>query len=166
MDIHKMLDILHKAQETYGYANQVTVAAEECLELALILQKYPRYPTHTDFCEALDKDKGVTMRERVVEEAADVVICLNHLYTMFNVTPEEVERYMDEKLERLQRWLNAEDKTMYQTTVDRDFHKETVELLASVDVERKPVPVNCDACKDGKFFGGCSECRYRKGQVK
>jgi hypothetical protein len=112
-----MYKILAKAQETYGYPNQVMVAVEELMELGQVLSKYPRYNTHTDFCEAVYH--GENLREKVIEESADVVICLHHLYMMFNIQPGEQERYIDAKLKRLDRWLN-ESTSMQQTTIDRD----------------------------------------------
>lgn len=120
MTKHEMLKTLHKAQETYGYANQITVVAEECMELALVLQKYPRFPDHSTASENL--------RAKVVEEVADVIICLNHLFTMFGISDSELEDQMDSKLQRLKRWLEASN-SMYQTVIDR-------ELVTIVDSER------------------------------
>lgn len=120
MDQHRMYNLLHKAQETYGYAQQVNVAAEECLELALACLKYARYPDHTTFCES--EYKGRNLRDMIIEETADVVIILHHLYTMFNIQPDEQQAWIDAKLDRLQRWLEENNPDMYKTTVDRDVN--------------------------------------------
>lgn len=111
MNVHQMTNLLLKAQENYGYANQVTVATEELCELAQVLCKYPRYPDHDTASEKL--------RPKIVEEVADVVICLQHLYLIFNITDEELNVAMDGKLDRLQRWLATNDD-FYQTTLDRE----------------------------------------------
>lgn len=111
MDVHKMTKILNRAQDTYGYANQVTVATEELCELAMVLCKYPRYPDHDTASEAI--------RSKVVEEIADVVICLQHLYLIFNIEPQEIDDAMEVKLLRLERWLNT-SPDFYQTTIDRE----------------------------------------------
>lgn len=111
MDIKNMTDLLVRAQETYGYSNQVTVATEELLELGAVLCKYPRYPDHT----TADKQ----LRGDIVDEIADVVICLQHLYIMFNITEAEISDRMDKKLKRLERWLDSSSDA-YQTTVDRE----------------------------------------------
>jgi NTP pyrophosphatase (non-canonical NTP hydrolase) len=111
MDAHKMIKLLTRAQDIYGYANQVTVATEELCELAQVLCKYPRYPDHQTASGAI--------RPKVVEEIADVIICLQHLYLIFNIESDELDRVMDAKLERLQRWLDASDD-FYQSTIDRE----------------------------------------------
>lgn len=111
MNVHEMTKLLNKAQDTYGYANQVTVATEELCELAQVLCKYPRYPDHDTASEKL--------RPKIVEEVADVVICLQHLYLIFNITAEEINPMIDSKLARLARWLDTNDD-FYQTTLDRE----------------------------------------------
>lgn len=108
---HQMNGILHRAQNTYGYANQVTVASEELAELICVLSKYPRFPDHDS---ASDK-----LREKIVEEIGDVVICLHHLYMMFNIADVEIEATMEKKLLRLARWLDKSDDQLI-TTTDRE----------------------------------------------
>lgn len=114
MDFHKMYSILQKAQDTYGYSNQMSVVAEECCELAKECNKYVRYPDHTT---ASDK-----LRAKILEETADMVICLNHLYMMFGITPLEQEAVIWAKLERLERWINT-TPSFYNTTIDREVKK-------------------------------------------
>jgi uncharacterized protein YabN with tetrapyrrole methylase and pyrophosphatase domain len=111
MNLHQMMKILAKAQNTYGYANQVTVAVEELSELSAILCKYIRYPDHTTACKEI--------RKYIAEEVADVVICLNHLFMMFNIDEEELLELMDKKLIRLNKWLSKSDSP-YETTKDRE----------------------------------------------
>lgn len=107
-EIHKLLQT---AQETYGYANQVVVAIEELCELGAVLSKYPRYDFHNDALEAL--------RDKVVEETADVVIMLRHIQMIFGIQPDELDRMMDKKLHRLKRWMESDDKSFQHTTEDR-----------------------------------------------
>lgn len=114
MDVHKMYNILNQAQETYGYANQMSVVAEECCELAKECNKYARYPNHTVASQEL--------REKILEESADMVICLHHIYMMFNIQPEEQERVINSKLDRLKRWLD-ESPDFYNTTVNRELRE-------------------------------------------
>jgi NTP pyrophosphatase (non-canonical NTP hydrolase) len=110
----KMRHILLKAQQQYGFANQVTVVTEELCELASVLAKYPRYPSH----EVASFD----IRDKVVEEVGDVMICLEHLKLIFNISEPELDRAMEVKIERLERWINS-GKGLYQTTVDREVRK-------------------------------------------
>lgn len=107
-EIHKLLQT---AQETYGYANQVVVAIEELCELGAVLSKYPRYDFHDDALEAL--------RDKVVEETADVIIMMRHIQMIFGIQPDELEDMMDKKLNRLKRWLENDDKSFQHTTEDR-----------------------------------------------
>ena len=107
-EIHKLLQT---AQETYGYANQVTVAVEELCELGAVLSKYPRYDFHDDALKAL--------RDKVVEETADVCIMLRHVQMIFGIQPDELEDMMDKKLHRLKRWMESDDKSFEHTTKDR-----------------------------------------------
>lgn len=131
MNVHQTTNLLHRAQNAYGYANQVTVATEELCELGAVLSKYPRYPDHDTASEKL--------RPRIVEEIADVVICLQHLYMIFGITEEELQAQMDVKLNRLARWLDTTDD-FYQTTVDRAVKPTHIE------------PCNCALCNG---YGGC-----------
>ena len=107
--------LLKRAQDTYGYRNQVSVAIEECCELGQILSKYVRYPSHLEASEKL--------RDQIIEEVADVTVCMIHLRTIFKIQPEELLSAMDIKLERLERWLDSSND-MYQTTIDRGLSKD------------------------------------------
>lgn len=104
-------EVLRRAQEVYGFSNQVSVSAEECCELAMVLLKYVRYPDHKVACSKL--------REKIVEEYGDVKICMRHLEMMFEITPEEVDVVIGKKIDRLERWLDSSN-SMYQTTIDRE----------------------------------------------
>ena len=111
MKEHERHNVLLDAQETYGYANQITVACEELCELGAVLNKYPRYNFHDDAVEAL--------RDKVLEETADVIIGIRHVQMIFGIQPDELERMMDRKLSRLKRWLENDDKSFQHTTEDR-----------------------------------------------
>lgn len=111
MDMHRMYKTLQKAQDTYGYKNQMSVVAEECCELAKECNKYVRYPDHDTASHHI--------RDKILEETADMVICLHHLYMMFDITEEEQNSVINKKLDRLERWLNSSDD-MYETVLDRE----------------------------------------------
>jgi NTP pyrophosphatase (non-canonical NTP hydrolase) len=106
-----MVALLERAQKDFGFANQITVATEELCELAAVLSKYPRYPNHELASDAI--------RTKVVEEVADVMICLIHISGIFKLEEDEVEDAMEAKLVRLERWLDS-GKGFHQTTVDRE----------------------------------------------
>lgn len=111
MKENEMHRLLETAQATYGYANQVVVAIEELCELGAVLSKYPRYDLHDDAVIAL--------RDKVLEEVADVIIMSRHVQMIFNIQPTELEDMMDKKLNRLRRWLENENTSFQHTTEDR-----------------------------------------------
>ena len=145
MTEHEIHRLLETAQANYGYANQVVVAIEELCELGAVLSKYPRYDLHDDAVEAL--------REKVLEETADVIIVLRHIQMIFGLQPTEVEDMMDKKLNRLKRWLESEDKSFHHTTEDRaiaDPPRDCTECYYWEHVDE----LNPDTCKT---------CRQRRG---
>lgn len=107
-EIHRLLET---AQANYGYGNQIAVAMEELSELGAILPKYLRYDFHDDAVAAL--------KDKVLEETADVVIVLRHIQMIFGIQPNELDDMMDKKLNRLKRWLESDDKSFHHTTEDR-----------------------------------------------
>ena len=107
----EIYDLLETAQANYGYANQVVVAIEELCELGAVLSKYPRYDFHDDALAAL--------RDKVLEETADVIIMMRHIQMIFNIQPDELCDMMDKKHNRLKRWLANADKSFQHTTEDR-----------------------------------------------
>lgn len=107
--------VLSVARSTYGETGQILVALEELCELAAVCAKYPRYD---------DKDKArQELHEKAVDEVADVLIVLDHIVSIFRITPEEVQSRAARKIERLHRWLCASDR-MEQTTVDREVKQD------------------------------------------
>lgn len=101
---------LKKARETYGNTAQMLVAAEECCELAAVCTKFPRY-------ETTEKAKS-ELREKAIDEVADVLIILDHVCSVFDLSELEVRTRISGKIARLRGWLDKSD-SMEQTTVDR-----------------------------------------------
>jgi len=90
-------EILYKVIDAYGKDHQIDIAIEEMSELTKALLKDRRYHT-----EQTKKD--------VTEEMADVFICLEQLTIMYQNMC-SVEQIQKEKLSRLERRLNDEQKT-------------------------------------------------------
>ena len=103
----KQLDTLAQARKIYGGKNQVTVAAEECCELAKELLKAIRYE---DFSEAV-----VHTKKDVLAEVADVLIVLDHILKLYNITASDLQPQIEYKLNRLQQWLNDSNSIEYTT---------------------------------------------------
>lgn len=110
--IIKIQKILKTARETYGDNNQILVAIEELNELACVLAKYPRYDTK--------EEATAELREKVIDEFADVSIILDHVQNIFGITDEELMERILKKVSRLERWLSHSD-SMEETTKDREI---------------------------------------------
>lgn len=95
----KQHNILQAARETYGANSQISVAIGELNELAAALSKFSRYDTTQAACEAL--------YPKVVEEVADVIVCLHHIAALFDIQPKHVKRDISQKLRRLDFWLKT-----------------------------------------------------------
>lgn len=112
------LQTLKDARDNYGFKNQILVAVEELNELACILTKYPRYDTHD---KAIDK-----LRDKVIDEYADVIIILRHVHSIFDLMNSEVQDRVSQKVERLRRWMQ-DNPSFEHTTVDRDVPGATLQ---------------------------------------
>lgn len=102
--------LLKQARETYGDFTQILVTIEELNELSCVLAKFPRYENKEKAIEAL--------QSKVLDEYADVMIVLNHVSQIFELSDVMVERHIEAKLERLKRWLET-NNSFEQTTRDR-----------------------------------------------
>lgn len=151
-DQESMLKLLKRAQDTYGNANQMSVVTEECCELGQVSAKYSRYPDHKSFCESMYK--GKTLREHIIEEVGDVIVCLNHLMGMFEITNEELDATINPKLERLEGWLDASN-SMYQTTIDREVN--TTRIFVDKKY-RKPKVVKSCKHQGTPYEEECARC--------
>lgn len=91
----EMNKITEKAIAYNGTVFQSMVAMEECAELVQAISKCIRSP-----------EEGA--RENLVEEMADVLICLGQLKSIYQVSDEELREWTECKLERLERRLSYE----------------------------------------------------------
>lgn len=84
-----------------GKEKKLRIAQEECAELIQAISKYLREPDCTGNQAA------------VLEEIADVCICINYIAMAMNFTPSDVNRAIDVKIERerkrLEELKNVED---------------------------------------------------------
>lgn len=109
-------ELLKKARDTYGSRTQVTIAAEECSELTKELLKYLRFE---------EPETGVEKtRKSVISETADVLIIMDHIFNIFEISSWELIDQIDLKLKRLKKWLDNSNSIEY-TTKDRSFDDET-----------------------------------------
>jgi len=103
-------EVLKKARDTYGDTTQILVSVEELNELSCVCAKFPRYE---------DADRARTeLHNKAVDEVADVLIVLDHIINIFDLTPVDIGERVEAKVARMKRWLNA-STSQSQTMVDR-----------------------------------------------
>ena len=87
--------IFKKAIETYGEREQSAMVMEECGELIRAVNKMHREPTAVHRCDLLS-------------EIADVLVMIDQLLIMYNLSINNVERARKNKVERLRRRLDPD----------------------------------------------------------
>lgn len=102
---------LQKARITYGDINQILVSIEELAELICAVVKFPRY-TNKDEARA-------RLHDKVLDEVADVMVILDHVKNIFQLSDESIDDRINAKTERLHRWLEN-SSSMQETITDRD----------------------------------------------
>lgn len=88
----------------YGNDAQTTVCMEECAELIQAISKLKRYNPE-------DQDNKVSRNELIenlYEEMADVQICFNLLFEIYDLKPSDLRRMIDHKVWRMKRKLEAQ----------------------------------------------------------
>ena len=103
--------VLKKARDTYGDTTQILVSVEELNELSCVCAKFPRYE---DPARARKE-----LHNKAVDEVADVLIVLDHIINIFDLTPVDIGERVEAKVARMERWLNA-STSQSQTMVDRE----------------------------------------------
>lgn len=73
------------------------VTTEECAEFIQAISKGIRYPDDTSY------------RKNIVEEMADVLICIEQIKDIYCITEEEIDSWQDIKQTRQLRSLGIED---------------------------------------------------------
>lgn len=135
MTAEEQIKVLETARKVYGNKNQILVCIEELNELACVLAKFPRYE---DEGEAREK-----LMDKALDEVADVLIILEHVQKIFELTEEDIADRMLKKIERLDRWLKS-STSMQRTLEDRAVGK-TGSCL-SCDNWENPEANMCGSC--------------------
>lgn len=79
--------VIEKAIDTYGWELQTIVAIEEMSELTKELTKYLR---------------GIGVRKHLIEEVADVIICLEEILKIYKLDDKEINLAIEQKIKRLE----------------------------------------------------------------
>lgn len=96
-------EVLKRARDTYGFHKQVSVVSEELSELAIVCDKYQRYDSDSEAIQAL--------YSKAVEETADVLVVLHHLFEIFQMQPADLAYWAMLKVDRLERWMNNSNRS-------------------------------------------------------
>lgn len=90
MSNQKITDIYKQAIDTYGVRAQKLMAIEEMSELTKEICK--------DF-------RGKLNREHLIEEIVDVIITIDQLMMMYEISGDEIQQMRERKMERLKERL-------------------------------------------------------------
>lgn len=116
----KHRNLLQKARDTYGDTTQILISVEELNELSCVCAKFPRFE---------DPDRArKELHSKAIDEVADVLIVLDHIINIFDLTPVEIGERIEAKIGRMERWLNK-SSSQAQTMVDRKIELNTQECL-------------------------------------
>lgn len=135
-------EVTARARRTYGYKKQMSVAAEELDELAILCNKYQRYDHHEDAIKDL--------YDKVASEVADVLIVLDHLIEAFGLTEEDLQEEVNGKVLRLSSWMDN-SKSLQVSTVMREIPKPKVSCQSAK-------PSSCDGCLYIDLPGNVGPC--------
>lgn len=87
-------NVVKKSIEHYGDDLQTTVCMEECLELIQAISKMKR---------------GKDNRENLIEEMADVMICMDILKQVYGISDREIQIYVCQKHSRCDERMNSDE---------------------------------------------------------
>lgn len=85
------IEVLEKALKKYGKKSQMMICAEECSELIQAITKRIRYY----------KSETINTRENLIEEIADVIICIEYLKMIDDIDQSEIDLYISSKIKQL-----------------------------------------------------------------
>lgn len=86
--------IIADSIQHYGKNNQSTVCMEECAELIQAISKAKR---------------GKINRDNIIEEIADVLICIEMLKQMYMISDEKINKWIEKKQAREEGRINQHE---------------------------------------------------------
>ena len=82
-------DLYERNIQYHGIEQETTIAMEECSELIQAISKCKRYG-------CVDK-----YRDNLIEEIADVLIIINELYLIYDISDNDIENIKKYKIDRM-----------------------------------------------------------------
>ena len=123
--------VVQRSIEHYGKDVQSTVCMEECAELI----------------QAISKEKrGKSDKDHLSEEIADVLICIEMLRQIYNITEDEIYSWIINKQERILRRIEKDTQSTQSTKTNAErirnmTDEELVEWIINMcDFERNEEP--------------------------
>lgn len=89
---------MEKSIDNYGHV-QLLMVCEEMGELIQAISKMERLMD--------EKDKKHKHRQHIIEEIADVQIMLDELMLYYDINPDEVKNFKNEKIQRLKKRMDV-----------------------------------------------------------
>ena len=86
--------------EHYGVQHQLGIYMEECAELIQAISKFNR---------AYDKPVDESLRKHIIEEIADVCVCIDQLQFILYIKDSEIEKVANDKVARQLRRIKYEE---------------------------------------------------------
>ena len=86
--------IIEEALNKYGVEKQLLVCMEEPAELIQAISKAERYPNDEKYID------------RLIEEIADVLICIEYLKKIYDIDQSKIEKWESKKLKRVLKRMN------------------------------------------------------------
>ena len=102
MNKQQRLKIYNKAEQLWGKVAQYDQAIEEMAELIVAINKYKRKCLYGEY------KQNAQIEENLVEELADVKMCLEQLWNYMG--EKRVEEMLDKKMEKFQQQINEMTK--------------------------------------------------------
>lgn len=88
----------------YGADTMTTICMEECAELIQAISKLKRFNPE----DPHNKVSRNELVENLYEEMADVQICFNLLFEIYDLKPSDLQRMIDHKVWRMKRKMEAQ----------------------------------------------------------
>lgn len=89
---------MEKSIDSYGHV-QLLMVCEEMAELIQAISKMERLMN--------EKDKNHKHKRHIIEEIADVQIMLDELMLYYDINPDEVKNFKNEKIQRLKKRMDV-----------------------------------------------------------
>ena len=91
---------IKKIADTYGYEAQSRQCIEEMAELTQAINKYWRKDLKCGQLTTLEVPIGSTQELSIIEEIADVEICLAQMKYLLAIREEDINKVIEQKLDR------------------------------------------------------------------